>query len=74
MGGGSEVIEKSYKEALHFDVIDDVMCIMHNDGSVNFIESFGNGAVTCEVISSANILKALRHYRPFKEVFKGNMQ
>ena len=69
-----ELIEKSNKEALHFDVIDDVMCIMHNDGSVNIIQHRGNGVITGEVISPENILKVLHHYRPFKEVFKANMQ
>lgn len=71
---GIDLIEKTYKEALHFDAIEDVMCIMHDDGSVNFIQTFGNGVVTTEVISPANILKVLLHYRPFKEVFKGMSQ
>jgi hypothetical protein len=71
---GIKVIEESYEEALHFDVLEDAMCVMHDDGSVNIFEILGGGRVTCEVISSANILKVLKHYRPFKEVFKGNMQ
>ncbi len=71
---GMEIIEKYNEEALYFDVIEDAMCIMHVDGSVNIIENFGSGVVTSEVISSANILKVLQHYRPFKEVFKGNIQ
>ena len=71
---GMKIIEKCNKEALHFDVIDDAMCIMHDDGSVNIIENLGSGVITTEVISSANILKVLQHYRPFKEVFKGNVQ
>jgi hypothetical protein len=50
------------------------MCIMHDDGSVNIIENMGNGMITGEVISSENILKVLHHYRPFKEVFRGNVQ
>ena len=65
-----KILEKSNKEALHFDVIEDAMCIMHDDGSVNIIEIRGHGVITGEVISSANILKVLHHYRPFKEVFK----
>ena len=71
---GMKIIEKSSKEALYFDVIEDAMCIMHDDGSANIIENSGSGVITCEVISSANILKVLQHYRPFKEVFKGQMQ
>ncbi len=71
---GMDVIEKSTKDALWFDVIEDVYTIMHKDGSVNFIDNRGRGIVTCEVISAANILKVLQHYRPFKEVFKDNIQ
>lgn len=71
---GMKIIERSNEEALYFDVIEDAMCIMHDDGSVNIIENFGGGVITCEVISSENILKVLQHYRPFKEVFKGNTQ
>ena len=68
------IIEQSIKDALWFDVIEDVMTIMHKDGSVNFIDNRGRGIFTCEVISAENILKVLRHYRPFKEVFKSNIQ
>jgi hypothetical protein len=71
---GMDVIETSTKDALWFDAVEDVMTIMHKDGSVNFIENRGRGIVTCEVISAANILKVLQHYRPFKEVFKDNIQ
>jgi hypothetical protein len=71
---GMKIIEKSSEEALHFDVIDDAMCIMHDDGSVNIFQSFGSGVITSEVISAENILKVLQHYRPFKEVFSGGMQ
>ncbi len=71
---GIQLIERSYEEALHFDIIEDAMCIMHDDGSVNIIENMGKGVIIGEVISSANILKVLHHYRPFKEVFKGNIQ
>lgn len=71
---GMKIIELSNKEALYFDVIEDAMCIMHDDGSVNIVENAGSGVLTCEVISSENILKVLQHYRPFKEVFKGNIQ
>ena len=69
-----KIIDKCNKEVLYFDVIEDAMCIMHDDGSVNIIENLGSGVMTGEVISSANILKVLQHYRPFKEVFKGNIQ
>ena len=69
-----EVILKSRERALHFDVFGDAMCIMHDDGSVNIFENCGRGVLTGEVISSENILKVLHHYRPFKEVFKGNIQ
>lgn len=71
---GMDVIEKSTKDALWFDAGEDVMTIMHKDGSVNFIDNRGRGIVTCEVISAANILKVLQHYRPFKEVFKDKTQ
>lgn len=71
---GMDVIEKATKDALWFDAVEDVMTIMHKDGSVNFIDNRGRGVVSCEVISAENILKVLRHYRPFKEVFKGNIQ
>ena len=71
---GMKIIEKWNEEALYFDVIEDAMCIMHDDGSANIIENLGSGVITSEVISSANILKVLQHYRPFKEVFKGNIQ
>lgn len=71
---GMDVIEESTKDALWFDAVEDTMTIMHKDGSVSFIDNRGRGIVTCEVISAANILKVLRHYRPFKDVFKGNIQ
>ena len=71
---GMELIEKSNQNAIYFDVIEDAMCVMHDDGSVNIIENMGNGVITSEVISSENILKVLHHYRPFKEVFKGGVQ
>ena len=29
---GMKLIEKSQEEALHFDVIEDAMCIMHDGG------------------------------------------
>lgn len=71
---GMRIIGKSNEEALCFEVIEDAMCIMHDDGSVNIIESLGRGFITSEVISSANVLKVLHHYRPFKEVFKHKVQ
>jgi hypothetical protein len=71
---GLKVIEKSYAAAIWFEPVGDVMSIMHDDGSVNLIEHRGHGVITCEVISAANVLKVLRHYRPFNEVFKGNIQ
>jgi hypothetical protein len=71
---GMKVIEACYEDALHFDVIKDAMCIMHVDGSANIIEFMGGGSITVQVISSANILKVLQHYRPFKDVFKGGVQ
>lgn len=71
---GMKIIEEWSEKSLFFDVIDDAMCIMHDDGSVNIIENVGKGGFTVEVISSENILKVLQHYRPFKEVFKGKIQ
>lgn len=71
---GMDIILKSTEDALWFETVEDVMTIMHKDGSVNFIDNRGRGIITCEVISAANILKVLQHYRPFKEVFKGNIQ
>jgi hypothetical protein len=67
-------IENSRSEALYFDVIADAMCIMHDDGSANIIESAGNGVFTSAIISPEDILRILHHYRPFKELFKSNMQ
>jgi hypothetical protein len=66
---GIDLIEKSQSKALHFDVFGDAMCIMHDDGSVNIIETLGGGVITSEAISAENILKVLKHYRPFAEVF-----
>ncbi len=71
---GVDLILQSTKDALWFDTVEDVTTIMHKDGSVNFIDNCGRGIVACEVISAANILKVLQHYRPFKEVFKDNIQ
>ena len=71
---GMEMVETWSHKSLFFDVIDDAMCIMHADGSVNIIEPMGKGGITVEVISSENILKVLQHYRPFKDVFKGKIQ
>jgi hypothetical protein len=72
---GLPIIEKSYEDALHFDAIsEDAMCVMHDDGSVNIFEIVGGGRVTTEVIPPAIILRVLLHYRPFKEVLKGNVQ
>ncbi|SMN15179.1 hypothetical protein CRYPA_1290 [uncultured Candidatus Thioglobus sp.] len=71
---GLKLIDQQNQEALYFDVIEEAMCIMHDDGSVNIIENLGSGVITSEVISSANILKVLQYYRPFKEVFKSNIQ
>lgn len=71
---GLKLIDKACEKALYFNVYGEVMCVMHADGSANFIENHGQGIVTTEVISVENILKVLHHYRPFKEVFKGNVQ
>jgi len=71
---GMELILKTNEEATYFEVIEDSMCVMHDDGSVNIIENMGNGVITSEVISAENILKVLHYYRPFKEVFKGGVQ
>ena len=71
---GMSVIEGSTKNALWVDAVEDVLTIMHKDGSVNFIDNRGHGIITCEVISAENVLKVLQHYRPFREVFKSNIQ
>lgn len=71
---GMSLIEEYSQRALHFDVIGDAMCIMHDDGSVTMVENMGRGGVTVEAISSANILKVLHRYRPFKEVFETKVQ
>jgi hypothetical protein len=71
---GMETIQAQAQASLHFDVIDDVMCIMHSDGSANMIAHVGAGAVTVETISPGNILRVLRHYRPFKDVFTNHVQ
>jgi len=71
---GMKLIEKSNEEALYFDVIEDAMCVMHADGSVNIIETLGGGVITSEVIAPANILRVLQHYRPFKDVLERKAQ
>jgi hypothetical protein len=71
---GMKEIETFQKRAIFFDVIGDAMCIMHDDGSVNMIETAGGGVITGEVISAENILKVLHYYRPFREVFGGSVQ
>lgn len=71
---GLKIIEELSPTALEFDVIDDAMCIMHADGSVNIVENMGKGVVSVEAISSGNILKVLKHYRPYKDVFKNLVQ
>lgn len=71
---GMKIMEKSQEKALYFDVIEDAMCIMHDDGSVNIIEPLGRGVITSEVISPASILKVLQHYRPFKDVLERKVQ
>ncbi|MFT3763678.1 MAG: hypothetical protein QM761_13940 [Pseudoxanthomonas sp.] len=72
--GVAYAVDSACDEALHFNVMGDIMYVMHDDGSVNIIEHAGGEVITGEVISAANILKVLHHYRPFKEVFKGNVQ
>lgn len=74
MPEGMRIIDESKKKALYFDVIEDAMCIMHDDGSVNIIEPLGGGVITSEVISPANVLKVLQHYRPFKDVLERKVQ
>jgi hypothetical protein len=74
MAEGMKLMEEWTASSLYFHVVDDAMCIMHSDGSVNIIDHMGKGAMTVEVISSGNILKVLEHYRPFSDVFKGKMQ
>jgi hypothetical protein len=66
---GEETILAWSERALSHVLIDEAMCIMHSDGSVNVIEHKGNGVMAVEVISAENILKVLKHYRPFEEVF-----
>lgn len=70
VGDGMEIIEAWTEGSLYFVVIDEAMCIMHSDGSANIIEHKGKGVMAVEVISSENILKVLKHYRPFNELFK----
>ena len=71
---GMKLIDEWNRMSLYFDVIDDAMCIMHSDGSVNIIDSAGKGILTVEVVSAANVLKVLKHYRPFKDLFGGQIQ
>ncbi|MDH5189903.1 MAG: hypothetical protein OEW89_01485 [Gammaproteobacteria bacterium] len=71
---GMELILNKAKDSTCFEVIEDAMCIMHDDGSVNIFENMGSGIITSEVISPESILKVLHHYRPFKELFKGGVQ
>jgi len=74
VSAGMKIIEVSSAGALHFDVIDEAMCIMHSDGSANIIDHMGKGVMIVESISSANILKVLNHYRPYKDVFHRQVQ
>ena len=71
---GMKLIEAANLEALHFDVIDEAMCIMHSDGSVNIVEMVDGGRIAVEVLTAENTLKILKHYRPFQEVFKKKVQ
>ncbi len=71
---GLKLIEGQTHTSLYFDVIDDVMCMMHSDGSVNLIAQMGDGAMTVEVMSARSILRVLKHYRPFKDVFEAQVQ
>lgn len=64
-----ETVEGKSEKPLHFNVIGDTMFIMHDDGSVNMIESGGDGPILSMVISAENIFKVLEYYRPFSEVF-----
>lgn len=71
MAAGMAAVQASTADAVYFDVVDEVMCVMHPDGSVNMIELLvGQGRYTVETISADNILKVLKHYRPFREVFE----
>jgi len=74
VAAGMTIIEVSTAGALHFDVVDEAMCIMHSDGSANIIDHMGKGVMTVESISSENILKVLKHYRPFKGLFNKQIQ
>jgi hypothetical protein len=62
------------EEAIHFDAEGDVLCIMHSDGSANVIDQRSLMGLMVEVISAANIVKVLKHYRPFTAVFRGKVQ
>lgn len=66
---GLTLVEAQADKAVHFDVIDEVMCLMHADGSVNMISQVSGVGMAVEAISAANILRVLKHYRPFSEVF-----
>jgi hypothetical protein len=67
---GLRLIEAQAEVALSSFEMDDILCMMHADGSVNFIVPMDGGAVAVEAISAVNILKVLMHYRPFAAVFK----
>lgn len=56
---GMDMVEAEANKALHFDMIDDVMCIMHSDGSINLIGQMGSSAMVVETIAAHNILKVL---------------
>lgn len=67
---GLSLIEAQAEVALSSFEMDDVLCMMHADGSVNFVAPMDGGGVAVEAISAVNILKVLLHYRPFAAVFK----
>ena len=41
VAAGMKIIELSTAGALHFDVVNDAMCIMHSDGSATIIDHMG---------------------------------
>ena len=72
LNGGMKFIEKQQSKALHTEVFEDTMYIMHKDGSSNIIEMMTAG-LGVHVLSAANTLKVLHTYKPFTDAFNSKL-
>lgn len=72
LNDGMKFIEKQQAKALHTQVFEDTMYIMHKDGSSNIIEMMDAG-LGVHVLSAANTLKVLHTYKPFTDAFNSKV-